>query len=949
MASGGVVSDALAPLMDDQDLANVAEKRTLRAKVAHLEKEQLELKKRNKLLASSLRVSRGQYKRLRGHLEVALEQHQQSAAPDIPLVADVKLLLKQVTKKKSKSSSPGRLFGVPIGGLQRQSNTPQSNTSRQRSRSLGSHQASVSFAVAQPPRTVTPQRETVAKFIAGQVTPSKSPVRNDRSNSAVRRARRQRPTTPTQLKRRNSEGDGLTDTVVVMPSPQGHSASEPSVLDSDLAETETDSVGQASGDEEGNDVLAGTSTIALLEDVISVQEEASNARLEEPKETARLQQRESLQDNGDSITPAVREGEDENRPSPQPFEEDTGHPDTETRAQQLYDRGMDSLQAYDLAGARALLEEAAELGSLDALDTLGETLEQMAYDLQQEAERCWERGALENHFGAMFNLGRVRDPGLGLAGKKSETEAVELWTKAAEGGHSLSQRSLGLYYLEKAETYCHSDFASRALEYLTLSGEGGCTDLDESLAVAQMLLDCVSTPLRSFLEILALDVAKRELQSFKWAASEGQLEEPGALASLCIAVGEKLWAEGLPFFVPDVNSEIVEVRSLGAAQYCEKSLEDFFKWLCVHETPEGLALKEEIESFLSKLRTRLQGEIDVQTSLAKSVSLPDLAKLSDQYFLEEFLASFGATSIEDTNSPQVGQTSQESSPSPQTFGDPSKREQDGSGTLTSSSGRLPIIAVKEEKKEESNVARGKTFAVLIGVGKTGGDKEHLFGVYRDINNLKGALEHMFGEAVGVATLTDNDCLLTKQHILEQLLFAQAAVMDCQRNGFGTQFLCYFAGHSHLETRGHIPFLLPSNVLSANACLEGFSLMEIFRIFTLMSEPNGNQLVPSLAMIDSCHSGAVVDRPDACFRRTAESGEACLTVVASCEEHQETEEDDSGGDFTKSVIERMRLITEPTRATAFADALQGDFNKACGVTVPQPKSRRNRLFEFRPTD
>ena len=95
----------------------------------------------------------------------------------------------------------------------------------------------------------------------------------------------------------------------------------------------------------------------------------------------------------------------------------------------------------------ALLKQSAELGNVEAQNTLAEHYYTGVGVVKNPAEavKWWRKAADQGHAQAQYNLGVCYNTGVGVP--ENPTEAVKWWQKAAERGDMRARSNLGAFYL----------------------------------------------------------------------------------------------------------------------------------------------------------------------------------------------------------------------------------------------------------------------------------------------------------------------------------------------------------------------------------------------------------------------------------------------------------------------------------------------------------------------
>jgi TPR repeat protein/predicted Ser/Thr protein kinase len=207
----------------------------------------------------------------------------------------------------------------------------------------------------------------------------------------------------------------------------------------------------------------------------------------------------------------------------------------EPSVEQLLEQALAANQEGRLENAAALFRRAAEMGSPEAMSSLGSMLEDGRGVAQDEAQgvEWYRRAAKKGHQAAMVRLGSMLEKGRGVA--EDETQAVEWYRRAAKKGNPEGMSNLGSM-LEK--------------------GRGAVKDETQAVALhrraAEKGHEAAMVRLGRMLE-KGRGVVKDETQAVEWfrrAAKKGDAEGMFELASMLekgrgVAKDEALAAEWL--------------------------------------------------------------------------------------------------------------------------------------------------------------------------------------------------------------------------------------------------------------------------------------------------------------------------------------------------------------------------------------------------------------------
>jgi serine/threonine-protein kinase len=122
-------------------------------------------------------------------------------------------------------------------------------------------------------------------------------------------------------------------------------------------------------------------------------------------------------------------------------------PDSRALAKQYYNSAMEKMRARQLQAALPLLQQAANLGEVRAMEELGELyLEDGPTKNEKEAARWYRKAADAGSSAAMLYLGSMYTDGTGVT--QSDDEAARWWGKAANAGNPAGMYDLGTLYEE---------------------------------------------------------------------------------------------------------------------------------------------------------------------------------------------------------------------------------------------------------------------------------------------------------------------------------------------------------------------------------------------------------------------------------------------------------------------------------------------------------------------
>ncbi|EJK76944.1 hypothetical protein THAOC_01264 [Thalassiosira oceanica] len=119
------------------------------------------------------------------------------------------------------------------------------------------------------------------------------------------------------------------------------------------------------------------------------------------------------------------------------------------------------------AGALAMIQTRVAKKDPTAIHTLGKYYHQGRLGLQKDMRRAvklWEEAAELGSIDALYNLGNAYDQGDGV--QLDKEKAAQFWTKAAMQGHVLSRSHLGCFEIEKGDY-------GRAVKHYLISAKMG--------------------------------------------------------------------------------------------------------------------------------------------------------------------------------------------------------------------------------------------------------------------------------------------------------------------------------------------------------------------------------------------------------------------------------------------------------------------------------------------
>jgi hypothetical protein len=134
-------------------------------------------------------------------------------------------------------------------------------------------------------------------------------------------------------------------------------------------------------------------------------------------------------------------------PQPAPAQPAPAQPDSRALAKQYYASAMEKMRARQIQAALPLLQQAANLGEVRAMEELGELyLEDGPTKNEKEAARWYRKAADAGSSTAMLYLGSMYADGTGVT--QSDDESARWWGKAANAGNPAGMYDLGTLYEE---------------------------------------------------------------------------------------------------------------------------------------------------------------------------------------------------------------------------------------------------------------------------------------------------------------------------------------------------------------------------------------------------------------------------------------------------------------------------------------------------------------------
>lgn len=194
-------------------------------------------------------------------------------------------------------------------------------------------------------------------------------------------------------------------------------------------------------------------------------------------------------------------------------------------------------------------------------------------------------------------------------------------------------------------------------------------------------------------------------------------------------------------------------------------------------------------------------------------------------------------------------------------------------------------------------------ALCIGIDNYYNSRYNLHGCVNDANKVKDLLERNEDETLNFETrlmYTDNEKYITKSELKD-------AIQELFENDSELAVL-YYSGHGALDSLGG--YLCTSEVRRAD---EGLSLDDVMKIIAQSKAKN------KVVILDCCHSGFAGDS-------VIMQGNSILTegtiILAACDKHQYSLEENGMGVFTSLLIEAlnggaMNLLGEVSPGSIYA--------------------------------